>query len=53
MSAKVKPLDPLQPRQRDASNPAELVWLSASAGTGSSVWSPSSNLSKQNAPTRR
>jgi ATP-dependent helicase/nuclease subunit A len=34
MSARVKPLDPLQPRQRAASDPAELVWLSASAGTG-------------------
>ena len=34
MSARLRPLDPLQPQQRDASNPAELVWLSASAGTG-------------------
>ena len=34
MSARLKPLDPLQPQQRDASNPRELVWLSASAGTG-------------------
>ena len=34
MSARLKPLDPLLPSQRDASNPRELVWLSASAGTG-------------------
>ena len=34
MSARLRPLDPLQPQQRDASNPQELVWLSASAGTG-------------------
>ncbi|KQX25677.1 MULTISPECIES: double-strand break repair helicase AddA [unclassified Sphingomonas] len=34
MSGRLKPLDPLQPQQRAASDPAELVWLSASAGTG-------------------
>jgi len=34
MSARLKPLDPLQPQQRDASDPQALVWLSASAGTG-------------------
>src|SRR5262245_15379020 len=34
MSARLKPLDPLQPQQRDASDPGQLVWLSASAGTG-------------------
>lgn len=34
MSARLRPLDPLQPQQRDASDPASLVWLSASAGTG-------------------
>jgi ATP-dependent helicase/nuclease subunit A len=31
---RLKPLDPLLPQQRDASDPAQLVWLSASAGTG-------------------
>src|SRR5690348_1795907 len=30
----VKPLPPLQPEQREASDPREQVWLSASAGTG-------------------
>jgi len=34
MSARLKSLDPLQPQQRDASDPTQLVWLSASAGTG-------------------
>ncbi|KRB79320.1 DNA helicase UvrD [Sphingomonas sp. Root710] len=34
MSARMKPLDPLLPSQRAASDPRELVWLSASAGTG-------------------
>ena len=34
MSSRVKPLDPLQDQQREASDPRELVWLSASAGTG-------------------
>jgi ATP-dependent helicase/nuclease subunit A len=34
MSGRLKPLDPLQPQQRAASDPRELVWLSASAGTG-------------------
>ena len=34
MSGRLKPLDPLLPQQRDASAPGELVWLSASAGTG-------------------
>ncbi|MES2497789.1 MAG: double-strand break repair helicase AddA [Pseudomonadota bacterium] len=34
MSGRLKPLDPLQPQQRAASDPRQLVWLSASAGTG-------------------
>ena len=37
MSARLRPLDPLQPQQRAASDPAELVWLSASAGTGKTL----------------
>jgi ATP-dependent helicase/nuclease subunit A len=32
--ASLKPLPPLQPEQREASDPREQVWLSASAGTG-------------------
>ncbi|MBD3760543.1 double-strand break repair helicase AddA [Sphingomonadaceae bacterium G21617-S1] len=34
MSNRLKPLDPLLDQQRTASDPGELVWLSASAGTG-------------------
>ncbi len=34
MSARLKPLDPLLDQQRLASEPGELIWLSASAGTG-------------------
>jgi len=34
VSNRLKPLDPLQDQQRAASDPRELVWLSASAGTG-------------------
>ena len=34
MSKRIKPLDPLYGEQRTASDPRELVWLSASAGTG-------------------
>ncbi|MBS0502344.1 MAG: UvrD-helicase domain-containing protein, partial [Proteobacteria bacterium] len=30
----MRPLPPLQPEQRDASDPSQQVWLSASAGTG-------------------
>lgn len=34
MSSRLKPLDPLFEQQRLASEPGELIWLSASAGTG-------------------
>ncbi|ATE63413.1 double-strand break repair helicase AddA [Rhizorhabdus dicambivorans] len=34
MSNRLRPLDPLLDQQRTASDPKELVWLSASAGTG-------------------
>ncbi len=34
MSNRLRPLDPLHDQQRAASDPRELVWLSASAGTG-------------------
>lgn len=34
MSGRLKPLDPLLNQQRLASEPGELIWLSASAGTG-------------------
>jgi ATP-dependent helicase/nuclease subunit A len=34
MSNRLRPLDPLLDQQRIASDPKELVWLSASAGTG-------------------
>ena len=34
MSSRLKPLDPLFEKQRLASEPGELIWLSASAGTG-------------------
>ncbi len=34
MSNRLRPLDPLLDQQRIASDPGELVWLSASAGTG-------------------
>jgi len=34
MSARLKALDPLLDQQRLASDPGELIWLSASAGTG-------------------
>ncbi|RYD82887.1 MAG: double-strand break repair helicase AddA, partial [Sphingomonadales bacterium] len=34
MRTSLRPLDPLRPEQRDASDPQALIWLSASAGTG-------------------